>query len=56
MITLEAFLVFLFAASLPVTYILICSRWIERADRQEAKGAAPKAPEGIAKAALAHAA
>lgn len=34
MITLDAFLVLLFAASLPVTYIFICSRWIEPAYRE----------------------
>ena len=34
MITLDAFLVFLFAASLPATYIFICSRWIEPAYRE----------------------
>src|SRR5262245_964485 len=34
MITLDAFLVLLFAASLPATYIFICSRWIEPAYRE----------------------
>jgi hypothetical protein len=34
MITLDAFLVFLFAASLPVVYLLICRRWIESDPRQ----------------------
>jgi hypothetical protein len=35
MITLDAFLVLLAAASLPATYILILSRWIEPAYRQD---------------------
>jgi hypothetical protein len=30
MITLDAFLVFLLAASLPVAYLWIVSRWVER--------------------------
>ena len=34
MITLDAFLVFLVAASLPATYILLISRWIEPDDRK----------------------
>ena len=34
MITLDAFLVFLGAASLPVIYLFICSRWIEPAQRE----------------------
>jgi hypothetical protein len=35
MITLDAFLVLLAAASLPATYILILSHWIEPAYRQD---------------------
>jgi hypothetical protein len=34
MITLDAFLVFLAAASLPATYLFIVSRWLEPACRQ----------------------
>jgi hypothetical protein len=35
MITLDAFLIFVGAASLPVLYIWILSRWIEPAYRQD---------------------
>ena len=34
MITFDAFLVFLGAASLPVIYLFILSRWLERESRQ----------------------
>ena len=34
MITLDAFLVFLAAASLPVIYVVILSRWVEPEDRK----------------------
>ena len=44
MITLDACLVLLAAASLPATYILIVSRWIEPAYRQSyPETIAPKA-------------
>jgi hypothetical protein len=43
MITLDAFLVFLAAASLPVAYILLMSRWIEPEDRK-AQSSAPGEP------------
>jgi hypothetical protein len=33
MITLDALLVFLGAASLPVIYLFICSRWLESESR-----------------------
>ena len=34
MITLDAFLVFLAAASMPVIYLLLASRWVEAEDRK----------------------
>jgi hypothetical protein len=34
MITIDAFLVFLAAASLPVIYLWIASRWVESEDRK----------------------
>jgi len=42
MITLDAFLVFLAAVSLPATYIFLISRWIEPEDREVS---APPKPE-----------
>ena len=49
MITLDAFLVFLAAALLPVTYILIVSRWIEPAYRQDHAETTAQKPKPITK-------
>jgi len=45
MITLDAFLVFLGAASLPVIYILILSRWLEPEYRKAYPDQSPQKSE-----------
>ena len=42
MITLDAFLVFLAAVSLPATYVFLLSRWLEPEDRKVSATSKPE--------------